>query len=137
MRKDSTANRPEDVDRDGMRIAVSGKSIYDLYLTRSLKHARIMRASTPAEAPKLFQSEHLEVCAGVQAAMQHLVASDASLRMIPEPFMQIHQAMGTPAGRRAGAAYLSAFVESIKADGFVQQALLRHRQADAMVAPPA
>ena len=84
----------------------------------------------------MFQAERLEACAGVQAAMQQLAATDPALRMIPEPFMQIHQAMATPAGRNAGAAYLAAFVEAIKADGFVHKALARHGQADAMVAPP-
>jgi polar amino acid transport system substrate-binding protein len=136
VRRDSPLNTPEQVDRDGVRIAVSGQSIYDLFLTRALKHAKIVRAASPPEAAALFQSERLEVCAGVQAAMQQLLATDPNLRMIPEPFMQINQAMGTPAGRTAGAAYLKAFVESIKADGFVKQALARNGQADATVAPP-
>ncbi len=117
VRKDSTLNTPEQVDRDGVRIAVSGKSIYDLFLTRALKHAKIVRAGSPPEEPRLFQSERLEVCAGVQTAMQQLLATDPSLRMVAEPFMQINQAMGTPVGRTAGAAYLKAFVESIKANG--------------------
>jgi polar amino acid transport system substrate-binding protein len=136
VRKNSTLNTPEQVDRDGVRIAVSGQSIYDLFLTRTLKHARIVRAASPPEAALLFHSEHLEVCAGVQTAMQQLLATDPGLRMIPEPFMQINQAMGTPVGRTAGAAYLREFVESIKADGFVKQALARNGQADATVAPP-
>jgi polar amino acid transport system substrate-binding protein len=136
VRRDSDLTTPEQVDRDGVRIAVSGKSIYDLFLTRTLKHARVVRAASPPEAAALFRSQHLEVCAGVQTAMQQLLATDPNLRMIPEPFMQINQAMGTPAGRTAGAAYLKAFVESIKADGFVEQALTRNGQADATVAPP-
>jgi polar amino acid transport system substrate-binding protein len=136
VRQDSPASIPADVDRDGIRIAVSGQSIYDLFLSRTLKHARILRAPSPPEAAALFQSERLEVCAGVQSAMQHLVSTDATLHMLPEPFMQINQAMGTPVGRTSGAAYLSAFVESIKADGFVQKTLVRHGQADASVAPP-
>jgi len=136
VRKDSASSTPEQVDRDGVRIAVSGQSIYDLFLARTLKHAKIVRAGSPPEAAALFQSERLEVCAGVQAAMQQLVAGDPTLRMIPEPFMQINQAMGTPVGRTAGATYLKAFVESIKADGFVTKALARNGQADATVAPP-
>ena len=68
--------------------------------------------------------------------MRQLLATDAGLRTIAEPFMQINQAMGTPAGRTAGAAYLKTFVESTKADGFVKQALARNGQADATVAPP-
>jgi len=136
VRKDSRFNTLDQVDSDGVRIAVSGKSIYDLFLTRTLKHAKILRAGSPPEAAALFQSERLEVCAGVQTAMQQLISSDPALRMIPEPFMQINQAMGTPAGRTAAATYLKAFVESIKADGFVAKALVRNGQPDATVAPP-
>jgi polar amino acid transport system substrate-binding protein len=136
VRRDSASSTPEQVDRDGVRIAVSGQSIYDLFLARTLKHAKIIRAGSPPEAAALFQSERLEVCAGVQAAMQQLVSSDPTLRMIPEPFMQINQAMGTPVGRTAGTNYLKAFVESIKSDGFVTKALVRNGQADATVAPP-
>jgi len=135
-RKDSTLSTPDQVDRDGVRIAVSGQSIYDLFLTRTLKHAKIVRAGSPPEAAALFKSGRLEVCAGVQTAMQQLVAGDPTLRMIPEPFMQINQAMGTPVGRTAGAAYLKAFVESIKADGFATKALARNGHADATVASP-
>jgi len=137
-RKDSPFNTLDQVDRDDVRIAVSGKSIYDLFLTRTLKHAKIVRASSPREAAAMFQSERLEVCAGVQTAMLQLIASDPTLRMIPEPFMQINQAMGTPAGRPAAAtAYLKDFVENIKSNGFVGKALVRNGQADAAVAPPA
>lgn len=136
VRRGSPWRTPGEVDRDGVRIAVSGRSIYDLFLTRSLKHAKIIRAGSPPESAALFQSQPLEVCAGVQSAMQQLVARDPELRMIPEPFMQIHQAMGTPAGRPAAASYLAAFVESIKADGFVARALARNGQTDAIVAPP-
>jgi len=136
VRKDSPFTAPEQVDRDGVRIAVSGQSIYDLFLSRTLKHAKIVRAGSPREAAALFPSEHLEVCAGVQTAMLQLIATDPTLRMIPEPFMQINQAMGTPAGRAPAAAYLNAFVESIKADGFVAKALARNGQVDAAVAPP-
>jgi polar amino acid transport system substrate-binding protein len=135
-RKSSTLSTPDQVDRDGVRIAVSGQSIYDLFLSRTLKHAKILRAGSPPEAVALFQSERLEVCAGVQSAMQRLAAGDPALSMIPEPFMQINQAMGTPVGRTAGAAFLKAFVESIKADGFVTKALARNSQPDATVAPP-
>jgi len=137
VRKDSAWSTPDQVDHDGVRVAVSGQSIYDLFLARTLKHARIVRAGSPPEAAALFQSERLEVCAGVQSAMRQLVASDPTLRMIADPFMQINQAMGTPTGRKAAINYLKAFVESIKADGFVTKALARNGQADATVAPPA
>jgi polar amino acid transport system substrate-binding protein len=137
VRKDSVLNTPDDIDREGVRIAVSGQSIYDLFLARTLKHAKIVRAGSPPQAAALFQSDHLEACAGVEAAMQQLLTTDQALRMIARPFMQIQQAMGTPVGRSAGAKYLTAFVENIKADGFVQKSLTHNGQTDAAVAPPA
>ena len=69
--------------------------------------------------------------------MRQLLATDQTLKVIVRPFMQIHQAMGTPVGRSASAKYLRAFVENIKADGFVQKSLARNGQTDAAVAPPA
>jgi polar amino acid transport system substrate-binding protein len=136
VRTDSPLNTLDQVDQAGVRIAVSRKSAYDLFLTRALKHATILRADNTIGAVALFRSEHLEVVAGVKQALQQVVAQDSTLRVIAQPFMQIDQAMGTPADRTAAAAYLDAFVEDIKANGFVKQALLRNGQADATVAPP-
>jgi len=136
VRKDSPLSAPDQVDHEAVRIAVSAQSIYDLFLTRTLKHAKILRAGSPPEAAALFRSEHLEVVAGVKSAMLQLTVGDPTLRMIPEAFMAINQAMGTPAGRTAGAAYLNTFVEDIKSSGFVSQVLARNGQIDASVAPP-
>lgn len=127
---------PDDVDRDGVRVAVGARSAYDLFLSRTLKHAEIVRAGSTPEAVALFRSERLDVLAGVRRALETLVAGDPGLRLIPQPFMAIRQAMGTPAGRPLAERYLAAFVEDIKATGFVAQALERHGQGDAAVAPP-
>jgi len=136
VRKDSPLTRVAQVDSDGVRIAVSTQSAYDLFLTRTIKRAQLFRGGTTPQAIALFLSARYEVVAGVKQAMQQLVASEPTVRMIPEPFMEINQAMCTPAGRDAGAAYLSAFVETIKSNGFVAQALVRNGQADASVASP-
>jgi polar amino acid transport system substrate-binding protein len=136
VRKDSPITSVAQVDSDGVRIAVSTQSAYDLFLTRTLKHAQLFRGGTTPQAIALFLSAKYDVVAGVRQAMQQFVASDPTVRMIPEPFMEINQAMGTPAGRDAGSAYLSAFVEIIKSNGFVAQTLTRNGQADATIAPP-
>jgi polar amino acid transport system substrate-binding protein len=137
VRKESPLRTAADADAEGVRIVVSTGSAYDLYLSRSLKHAKLVRGGTTPEAIKLFQSGDYEVVAGVRQAIQQFVAADAKARMIAEPFMSIQQAMCTPAGRAAGFAYLAQFVESIKASGFVANVLARNGQADATVAPPA
>ena len=134
--RDSSITTVEQVDRDGVRVAVSARSAYDLFLARTLKHARLVRGGSTLEAIALFRSDRLEVIAGVKQALDQLVAHDAGLRMIAEPFMAINQAMGTPSGRPMAAAYLAAFVEGIKATGFVAQILTKNGQVEATVAPP-
>jgi polar amino acid transport system substrate-binding protein len=135
------ANSPlqtiEDVDRTGIRVAVGRGSAYDLYLTRTLKSAQLVRASTSAEAIELFQSETLEAAAGVRQPLQKAAKGNPALRVLAGRFMTIEQAMGTPKGREAGARYLQDFVEEMKASGFVARALAASGQADAAVAPPA
>ena len=72
----------------------------------------------------------------MKQALQQLIAGDPGLRMIPEPFMEIDQAMGTTTGRAAGARLSQRLVEDIKSSWFVRQILERNGQTDAAVAPP-
>jgi len=133
----STLQSVDEVDRDGVRIAVGEGSAYDLYLSRTLKHARLVRAPTSAGALEGFAAGKVEVAAGIRQALVAYAGSRADLRLIPGRFMSIRQAMGTPKGREAGARYLRRFIEEAKASGFVADALERSGQADAVVAPPA
>jgi polar amino acid transport system substrate-binding protein len=138
VRRDSPIATIEQVDRDGISVAVAARSAYDLHLTRALEHATLVRAGNTPETIALFRAKRLDVLAGVKAALDRVVADDPSLRMIAPPFMAIEQAMGMPSGRPPSAvAYLAAFVESIKVSGFVANALATHGQGEATVAPPA
>jgi polar amino acid transport system substrate-binding protein len=134
---DSPLRTIEDVDRDGVRVAVGRKSAYDLYLSRTLKHARILRAETSPGAIDLFLQEKLEAAAGVKQMLVRAAKENPSLRVVDGRFMAIEQAMGMPKGREAGARYLHAFVEEMKASGFVARSLGASGQRDAEIAPPA
>jgi polar amino acid transport system substrate-binding protein len=125
-----------DVDREGVRIAVGNKSAYDLYLSRTLKRAQLVRAPTSPAAVELFVKDKLEAVAGVKQPLVQFAKSDPNVRMIDGRFMAIEQAIGTPRGREAGARYLRGFVEEMKASGFVAAGLARSGQVDAAVAPP-
>ena len=81
-------------------------------------------------------SQNLEVAAGVKQQLEADMKRVPGLRLLDGRFMEIRQAMGTPRGRAAGAQYLRAFVEEMKASGLVAQALARHRIEGAVVAPP-
>jgi polar amino acid transport system substrate-binding protein len=136
--KDSPLQVIADVDRPGVRIAVGLKSAYDLYLTRTIKNATVVRASAGGGSAmiELFLKDKLDVVAGVKPVLLAYAKDHPELRVMDGRFMEIQQAMGTPKGRTAGAAYLRAFVEDVKATGFVAEALKRSNQS-ATVAPQA
>jgi polar amino acid transport system substrate-binding protein len=137
VRSDSPLRQVDQVDREGVRIAVGNKAAYDLYLSRTLKHAQLVRAPSSAAAMELFLLETLDAAAGVRQPLVKFAAAHPGLRVMDERFMAIEQAMCMPQGREAGARYLRNFVEEMKASGFVAAGLERSGQGDAMVAPPA
>ena len=132
--RDSALKTVADVDRSGVRVAVNKGSAYDLFLTRTLKHAELVRSENGIE---LFIQNRLEAAAGVKQPLVAFAKTNPNVRVMDGRFMEIQQAMGTPKGRNAGARYLRAFVEEMKATGFVADALKRSNQPDASVAPPA
>ncbi len=133
--QDSPIRSNADVDREGVRVAVGAGSAYDLFLSRNLKHAKIVRAPTSPAVTDMFVAQKLEVAAGVKQQLEADARRIPGLRLLEGRFMVINQAMGTPRGREAGAKYLREFVEEMKASGFVAQALERHRVQGASVAP--
>lgn len=136
VRGDSPLKANEDVDRAGHRIAVGKGSAYDLYLTRELKHAQIVRAPSSPTVVQTFREQALDVAAGVRQQLEADAQKHAGLRLLPGRFMVIQQAMGLPKSRGSeAAAVLRAFVEDMKATGFVADALARHGIQGASVAP--
>lgn len=127
----------ENVDREGVRISVGRGSAYDLFLTRALKHATLVRAPTSALAMEAFTVGGFDAVAGVKQPLVAYVAAHPQARIVPGRFMAIEQAVGVPKGRNAGAAFLRDFVEEMKANGFVARALQASGQTDATVAPAA
>jgi polar amino acid transport system substrate-binding protein len=134
---DSPLKTVEDVDREGVRVAVARASAYDLYLTRALKHAKLVRETNGPEALEMFRRERLEAAAGVKQPIVAFAKEHPDTRVIPGRFMVIEQAMGTSKGRDAGIRYLREFIEEMKTSGFVARALSASGQSDAAVAPPA
>jgi ABC-type amino acid transport substrate-binding protein len=126
----------EEVDQPGRKVAVGAGSAYDLYLTRELKHAEIVRAPTSPAVVDTFLEQQLDVAAGVKQQLEADAARIAGLRLLDGHFMVIRQAMGTPKTRGPAAArFLAEFVEEAKASGFVAAALKRHGIEGAAVAP--
>jgi polar amino acid transport system substrate-binding protein len=127
-----------EVDRADVRVGVGSGSAYDLFLTRELQAARIERLFNAEAVIEALRTGHVDVAAGIRKQLQALTQSDAGLRLLPGRFMVIQQAMGLPASRGADARIaLAAFVEDMKASGFVAEALARHRVDGGTVAPAA
>jgi polar amino acid transport system substrate-binding protein len=137
VRESSPIRRNADVDAKGVRIAVGLGSAYDLYLTRNIRDAQIVRAKSSPVVVDYFLAEKLEVAAGVKQQLEADAKRVPGLRILEGRFMVINQAIGVPIGREAGKRYVYAFVEEMKMSGFVQQSLDRHRIEGAAVAPRA
>jgi len=135
VKNDSPLRANEEVDRDGIRVAVGNKSAYDLFLTRNLKKAKIERAPTSPAVVDYFVANKLDVAAGVRQQLELDAKRIPGLRLLPGRFMVINQAMGMMRGKEAGAKYLTEFVEEMKASGFVADGLKRHKVDGALVAP--
>jgi polar amino acid transport system substrate-binding protein len=128
----------EEVDRAANRVVVGRGSAYDLFLTRHLQHARIERAPTSPAVVDTFLQLGADVAAGVKQQLEADARRLGGLRLLDGCFMVIQQAMGVPKSRgEEAAAFLAAFVEEMKASGFVADALARHGIEGASVAPPA
>jgi len=127
----------DDVDRAGVRVVAAKGSAYDLYLARELKHATIVNVATSQEVVPAMAAQGMEAGAGVKQQLEASARTTPGVRVLDGRFMVIQQAMATPKGRPAGARYLAAFVEEMKASGFVDAALRRHGIDGAAVAPPA
>ena len=136
VRQGSALTDNAQVDRAGTRVMVGQSSVYDLYLTRELKAAQILRAPSSPTVVDTFLLQNADVAAGVKQQLEADAARLGGLRLLPGRFMVIEQAMGLPANRgEAAATLLRDFVESAKASGFVASALQRHGIRGAEIAP--
>jgi len=122
-----------DVDSAGVRIGVNRGSAYDLFLSRTLRHATVVRG---ADGTEELLTRDLDAAAGIREPMAQFVATHPGFRLIEERFMQIRQAVGTVTSKRPETMqFLHSLIEELKASGFVADSLRRSGQS-AAVAPP-
>ena len=136
VKKDSPIQSNDEVDSKGNRIVVGKGSAYDLFLTREIQSAEIVRAPTSPTVVDVYLKGGYEVAAGVTQQLESDAIKNPGLRLLPGRFMVINQAMGLPKSRGEEAAHLLAqFVEEMKVSDFVADALKRHHILGASVAP--
>jgi polar amino acid transport system substrate-binding protein len=135
VRENSSIRSNSEVDRPGNRIVVGPRSAYDLYLSRSLKQAKIVHAPSSPLVVDFFVKGDYEVAAGVKQQLEMDAKKNPGVRILPGRFMVINQAMASQRDKPAGAKYVRAFIEEMKSSGFVAKALERHGIQGAGVAP--
>lgn len=124
-----------DVDQDGVRLGVGLKTAYDLYLSREIEHASLVRFESSQAAIARYLAGDVDVVAGVRQPLAAAAKANAGHRVLDESFMVIRQAAGVPKARIAALAYLAAFIDEAKSSGFVAKALADSGVADVTVAP--
>jgi polar amino acid transport system substrate-binding protein len=124
-----------DVDREGVRVAVSARSAYDLYLTRSLKHAKLERVEGLDASFELFRKNNLEVLAGLKPRLVTDAEKLPGSRVLDGQVTGVQQAAGTKKTRAAGAKFLADFIEEVKRSGFVGKTIDKHGVKGVSVAP--
>jgi polar amino acid transport system substrate-binding protein len=133
----SPITKVEDVDKPGIRVGIPQKSAYDLYLTRTLKHAELLRGETPDAAFKRFVDEKLDVLAGLRPRLQKDNANMPGSKILDGRFTAVQQAVGTPKGRAVALAYLREFVEDAKASGLIDRLIGKHKVRGLTISAPA
>lgn len=136
VNKNSPLESVADMDKAGIRVAVGKGAAYDLFLSRSLQHAELVRAATSAAAIDLFVDQGLDAAAGVRQPLTSYAEQHTGFRVMDGCFTAIEQAMAVPNASTAALAWLSDFIEEMKASGFVAEGLQRSGQSGASVAPP-
>jgi polar amino acid transport system substrate-binding protein len=126
-----------DVDRAGVRIAVTARSAYGLWLDRNITHAQLVRSDTLDSAYAQFVHDRLEALAGLRPRLLADVEKLPGARILDGQFSAVQQAIGTARQNAAGHRFLCDFVASAKASGLVARLIARHKVVGLSVAPPA
>jgi len=126
-----------DVDKAGVRIAVSARSAYDLWLVNNIRNATLVQVNGLDAAYEKFMSDKLEVLAGLRPGLLKDVEKAPGLKILDGKFTAVQQAVGTAKANIEAAAFLADFVEKAKKSGMVQGFIDRHKVKGLSVAPPA
>lgn len=126
-----------EVDRPGVRIAVTGRAAYGLWLDRNIKNATLVRTDTLDSAYEQFVRDKLDALAGLRPRLISDVKKLPGARLLDGQFTAVQQAIGTARKNAAAAAFLRTFVEEAKASGLVARLIERHKVVGLSVAPRA
>ncbi len=116
----------EDVDRPGVRIVVSARSAYGLWLERNIKHATLIGLDAGASVIDRFVADGLDAMASLRPGLLEDVKRIPGARILDGHFAVVQQAVGTPKTNVAGAEFLRSVVAEAKTSGFVAGLIAKH-----------
>ena len=116
-----------EVDSPGTRIALNEKAGYDLYLTRTVKHAKLVRGKNTADTFAVFNAQKLDAIAALRPQLIENQGKVPGSRLLAGSFMTVNHGVGIPQGRSAGAQWMRAQIEDLNKSGFVARSIERHK----------
>lgn len=126
VREGSDFQKVEELDREGVQIATSARSAYELYLTRTLERATLHRGHRMTGAYEIFEDQKMDALAGLRSALTEIAEKHEGLRVLPGRYSTVQQAIGTKPDSKAGLAFLKDFVADAKASGLVAKLIEKH-----------
>jgi polar amino acid transport system substrate-binding protein len=126
VHKDSALRSAGQIDTSGIRIAAPEKTGYELYLTRTLRNAILVRTKGFQASLDLFNDRHADALAGLRPALLEFMDKMPDARLLDGKFMTVNHGLGTPRDRLEAAEYLKVFVEEMNASRFVARSIERH-----------
>ncbi|UKV13913.1 transporter substrate-binding domain-containing protein [Thalassospiraceae bacterium SW-3-3] len=117
VRKASPITSNSEVDQAGITVAVGKGAAYDLYLTRHLQYAEIIRTDGTKSVMDMFIDNGIDVAAGIRPSLESHIANNTNLRLLPDPFMYIEQAIATPVQNRESTGFIKAYLKDARKSG--------------------
>lgn len=117
VRKASPITSNREVDQAGITVAVGKGAAYDLYLTQHLQYAEIIRTDDTKSVMDMFIDNGIDVAAGIRQSLESHIANNTNLRLLPDPFMHIEQAIAIPLQNRENASFIKAYLEDARKSG--------------------
>ena len=131
----SSISTMADMNPPGIRVAVQEKSGPDVFFSRTLKNAVMIRAPSNPGALEALKSGRADVMGGIKPILFELSNQLPGSRVLAgRPGIDPH-AMAVPKGRDLGMAYARRFIEEAKSEGLVKAAIERAGLRGVSVAP--
>jgi polar amino acid transport system substrate-binding protein len=135
--QESRIRNVPDADAAGIRIGVAERSAFDLFLTRTLRHANLVRYPGVTVALEGFKGKENDAIAAPRPVLAAALSKIPSSRILDDRFDVARVAIAMRKGRSPDALnFVNAFIAEITASGWLLQAIERSGIAGIRIAQP-